>query len=96
MMEQTQMCKAEDHIMLITRLNDVIITDRATGFSHILDPTLIGSFNIITKWEESITTKYNILILFNPGFLFFWCQYLRSYLESIHPDFFTHNIIMIF
>ena len=50
------MSKCEYHIILITSIDNMIITDRTTWFTYILHTTFMSTFNIISKWEECITT----------------------------------------
>ena len=54
MMEQANAGKCHCDTVLITCFNHIIIPYRASGLRNILYPTLMGTFNIVSKREECI------------------------------------------
>ena len=57
MMEKTNANKCHRYTILITSLNDIIITNTTTGLSDKLYTTLVSTFYVITKGEESIRAQ---------------------------------------
>ena len=56
-MEQTDSDKCHTHIVAVTGLDYIIVTDRTTGFSYILHTALMRALNIIAKGEECIRSQ---------------------------------------
>jgi hypothetical protein len=56
-MEKSHAGKRHSDISLVTRFNNQVVSNRATWFYYVRNATLCCAFNIVAKWEESITTK---------------------------------------
>ena len=54
MVEQSHSCECHGDAVLVACHDDVIVTDRAAGFSDILNAALVGTLNVVTEWEECI------------------------------------------
>ena len=57
MVEQTDTGECHRHSVFIAHIDHVVVTDRSARLRDILYATLVGTFNIIPKWEEGIRTK---------------------------------------
>ena len=85
MMEESDAREGHSHVVLIASHNDMIISDGAAGLCNILNAALIGSFDIVTEWEECIGTERNVSILGKPLFLLGICENFRLLLEQSLP-----------
>ena len=85
MMEESHSCKTKNHTILITYFYYIVISYRTTRLSYILYSTLVGSFNIISKWEEGIGSKCYIFIFLKPFLLFLSCKYRRFNFKILLP-----------
>ena len=84
-MEKSDSCKAHYHTVLITCINNMVISHRSTRLGYILHTTLVSTLNVVTKWEECIRAKCYICILVKPCSLLLCCKYVRLYLEELLP-----------
>ena len=84
-MEKSDSCKAHHHTVLITCINNMVISHRSTRLGYILHATLVRTLNVVTEWEECIRAKCYICILVKPSSLLLCCKYVRLYLEELLP-----------
>ena len=82
-MEKSDSCKAHYHTVLITCINNMVISHRSTRLGYILHATLVRTLNVVTKWEECIRSKCYICISVKPSSLLLCCKYVRLYLEEL-------------
>ena len=54
MMEQSDVGKTHDHIVSVTGIDNIIITDGTAWLGDVSYTGLSGSFYVIAKWEEGI------------------------------------------
>ena len=71
MMEQTNAGKAHYHTILVAGIDNIVITNRSTWLSDILNARLMGTLDVVTEGEECIGAKAYIGILIQPCSLLF-------------------------
>ena len=90
--EQSYSVANHCHAILISTLNNKVISYRTARLYDIFYAAFLGTFNIITEWEECIRTKSNAIDCVKVRTLFFSCEWLRSFCEVVLPDTFCTNI----
>ena len=86
MVEQAHMCERHGDTIFVTCLNNIVVTDRTTSLCDIFYATLVSTLDVVTEWEEGITTQANTCVLCNPCFLLLTCQRLRLLSEELLPN----------
>ena len=95
MMEQTNAGKAHYHTILVAGIDNIVITNRSTWLSDILNARLMGTLDVVTEGEECIGAKAYIGILIQPCSLLFTGEDLRFYSEESLPCTIFQNIHVI-
>lgn len=54
MMEQAHASKGHGYAIFITSLDDIVIANAATRLRYVLHAALVGSLNVVAKWEERV------------------------------------------
>ena len=85
MVEKTHAGEAHYHAVIVAGFDDVIVSDRAAGFSDISYAALGCSFNVITEGEECIAAECNALDCCKVCFLFFFGEGFGSFGEVFLP-----------
>ena len=66
MMEQTDTCEGHSHAVLVTALNDCIVSDRSARLGDVLDTALLRALDIVGEREESVGAESDIMSLIEP------------------------------
>ena len=53
-MEQAHMRHGHGDVVLVTRLDDIVVTDGAAGLGDILHAALVGALDVVAEGEEGI------------------------------------------
>ena len=77
MMEKADSCKCHNHSVFIASLYDIVISYGAAGLCHIFHSAPLCSFNIISEGKESIRSKADISIIFDPVFPVLTGKFIR-------------------
>ena len=85
MVEQTDASEGHGNAVLVAGIDNMIVTNATTSLCNVLNTTLVGTFNIVTEWEEGIATQTYIGVLCNPLFLFLACERLGLLCEEFLP-----------
>ena len=86
------MCERHGDTIFVTCLNNIVVTDRTTSLCNIFYATLVSTLDVVTEWEEGITTQTNTCVLCNPCFLLLTCQRLRLLSEELLPNTILKNV----
>ena len=54
MMEQSHTREGHGDVILVTSLNDIVVTNAASSLGDISHSTLVGTLNIVAEGEESV------------------------------------------
>ena len=92
MVEQSDTGKCHYHIILVTAIDDCIITNGAAGLSNILYAALSGSLDIIEEREECIRAQSHFLHSVKPRTLLLCCKYRGLHLKDILPGAVSQHI----
>ena len=84
-MEQADTCKAHCHMVSVTCIDDVIITDGATGLRNISHTGALCTLNIVTKREKGVACQGNAAQLLQPVPFLFFCKRLRFLFVKLLP-----------
>lgn len=93
--EQTAARKAHDDTVLISRFDDLVITDGTASLGDIADAAAMGTLYIVAKGEESIGPQGNILVLGNPRPTFFPRHAFRLFCKERFPDSVSKDVIIV-
>ena len=85
MMEKSDSGEAHNHIVLVTCLDDYVISLGSAGLSDVLNSALTCSLYIVSEGEECIGTTNNIRIFSKPCLLFLSGEYGRLLSEDGLP-----------
>ena len=91
-MEQTDTCEGHSHAVLVTALNDCIISDRSARLGDVLDTALLRALDIVGEREESVGAESDIMSLIEPCALLFRCEDFRLHLEDLLPCAVSQNV----
>ena len=94
-MEQAQAGEGHSDAIFIAGFNNIVIADGATCLSNILHAAAMSTFDIVTKGEEGITAKGNVLQLCQPSLLFSTSQRLWLFGEEVFPNAIGQNILVV-
>ena len=95
MVEQTNTSKGHSNVVLITSVNNMVVANAATSLSNVLNATLVGSFYVVTEWEECITTQTDVGVLSNPFFFLIACERFGLLCEELLPFSVSQNIHIV-
>ena len=69
MMEQSHTSECHGYTILVTGLDNIVVTNAATSLCNVFHSALVSTLDVVTEWEEGITTQANTCVLCNPCFL---------------------------
>ena len=92
MMEEANVSKRHGDAVLIACIDNIIVTDATACFCNVFYTTLVSTLDVVTEWEEGITTQANTCVLCNPCFLLLTCQRLRLLGEELFPNTILKNV----
>ena len=84
--EQADASEGHGDVVLVTGHDDMVVADGATGLGDVLDPTLVGTLDIVAEGEEGVGAEGYAGVLGNPGALLFQGQHGGLLGEELLPD----------
>ena len=57
MMEEAQASHRHGNSIFIARFDDIVVADRTTGLSDVIDAAAMSSFDVVAKGEESVAAE---------------------------------------
>ena len=86
MMEEANVSERHSNAVLVTSIDNIIVTDATACFCYVFNTTLVSTFDVVTEWEESIATNAYTLVQCNPSLLLLAGQWLRLLCEELLPN----------
>ena len=63
MVEQTDTCEGHSHAVLVTALDDSVVSDGSARLCDVLDAALLRALDVIGEWEESIGAESDVIFI---------------------------------
>ena len=93
--EEAHVGEGHGDVVFVTSLNDIVVTDRATGLCNLSHATLVRTLDVVAEGEESIRAETYVRVLGNPLFLLRAEERLRLLREPLLPGSIAQHILIL-
>ena len=95
MVEQADAGEGHGDVVLVAGHDDMVVADGATSLGDVLDPTLVGTLDIVAEGEEGVGAKGYAGVLGNPGALLFQGQHGGLQSEELLPGTVAKHVVVL-
>ena len=66
MVEQAHAGECHCYAVLVARLDDIVVANRAPGLRYVLHTALVGALNVVAEGEEGVAAQGHARVAGNP------------------------------
>ena len=85
MMEKSDASECHCYSILVASFDDIVVAYASASLCYPLHATLVCTFDVVAKWEESVAAEAYACVLANPLSLFLFSEYRRLFCEELLP-----------